>query len=221
MFRGDPTGGWHFTNAHTPTMTLALIEMIRGRLAAHTDRVAWLSTELPDRIQDFVTHPLLAAATDLITALEGAPRQALEQLLFDLFDPAGTAYPTMRASTAELIQLGLDDADLVPLGRIVGKLLAGPYLPVQVGLLRRLHAADVDNTLNDIVARLFTAQEPGIPVISAISDGVGDVDRVVPGKLPVWGATDYASTFHTVAAFMKEEQRGLLRFIAIVKGRNP
>ena len=34
-------------------------------------------------------------------------------------------------------------------------------------------------------------------------------------------AADYASTFHTVAAFFKEQQRGLLRFIAIVKGRNP
>lgn len=222
MFRGDATGGWHFTNAHTPTMTLAVTAMIRGRLAAHTDRAAWTGKELPDRIQDFLTHPLAAAASDLITALDGAPRKALEQLLFDLFDPDQPAYQVMRASTAEWIQLSLDDVDLVPMGHIVGQLLAKSYLPTQLALLRRLHAADGDKTLNDIVARLFQADSPGVSTISAIADGVGDVDRVSPGPTPpAWSAADYASTFHTVAAFFKEEQRGLLRFIAIVKGRNP
>ena len=222
LFRGDPTGGWHFTNGHIATMTRGVVQVLRDRLAAHTgDRIAWLTTDLPQRVQDFFTHPLFAAANDLLTALAGPARAALEQLLYDLFDPAQPAYQTMRASTAELIQLALDDADLVPLGHVVGGLLAQPYLPTQVGLLARLHAADGMRTLNDIVARLFQPDEPGIPVISAIADGVGDVDRVMPGKLPAWAAADYASTLHTVAAFLREQQRGLLRFIAIVKGRNP
>lgn len=221
LFRGDAMGGWHFVNAHTPTMTLAVTQMIRERLAAHSDRAAWTGTELPNRIQDFLTHPLVAAASDLITALDGAPRKALEQLLYDLFDPDQPAYQVMRASTAEWIQLSLDDADLVPIGHIVGQLLAKNYLPTQLALLRRLHAADNDKTLNDIVARLFQADSPGVSTISAIADGVGDVDRVAPGPTPPWSAADYASTFHTVAAFFKEQQRGLLRFIAIVKGRNP
>ncbi len=221
LFRGSATGGWHFANAHTATMTRALTQLVRDRLAAHADVTTWLGKTLPQELADFFTHPILAAANDFITAIDGPPRAALEQLLFDLFDPSQPAYQTMRASTASLIQLAVDSNDLVPLGYIVGQLLAKSYLPQQVSLLARLHAADGDKTLDDIVARLFSADEPGVPVISAIADAVGDVDRVAPGPLPPWAAADYASTLHTVAAFFKEQQRGLLRFIAIVKGRNP
>ena len=88
-------------------------------------------------------------------------------------------------------------------------------------LFAKLHAADGAHTLNDLVARLFQPIEPGVPTISAIADGVGDVDRLSPGAAPAWNAADYASVFHVTADFLREQQHGLLRFIAIVKGRNP
>jgi hypothetical protein len=93
-------------------------------------------------------------------------------------------------------------------------------LPVQLALFEKLHAADGAHTLNDIVARLFQPIDPGVPVISAIADGVGDVNRVTPGTQLPWIAVDYASVFHVTADFLREQQHGLLRFIAIVKGRN-
>jgi hypothetical protein len=225
LFRGhEDATGWHFRNTHIATMTRGIVQLLRDRIAVHDqqgDRAAWLAQDLPHKVEDLLTHPVLAAATDLVAALDGPPRLAVEQLLHGLFDPAQPAFATMRTTTGELIQLALDDDDLVPLAHVAGALLAKPYLPVQIALLAKLHAADSDHTLNDIVARLFRAQEPGIPVISAIADGVGDVDRLEPGPARAWTAPDYASVLRTVAAFFHEEQRGLPRFIAIVKGRNP
>jgi hypothetical protein len=120
-----------------------------------------------------------------------------------------------------MLQLARDDADLVPVARVTGRLLQKDYLPIELALFEKLHAADGAHTLNDLVARMFQPIETGVPVISAIADGVGDVDRVAPGPQPPWTAADYASTFHVTADFLREQQHGLLRFIAIVKGRNP
>jgi hypothetical protein len=221
LLRGDPGGGWHFRNPHFAATSRGFVQLLRDRLAVHTaDRDAWLATVLPGKLEDTLTHPILAAATDLVVALDGVPRQNLEALLASVLDPGKPSFAVLRASTAELVQLSRDDADLVPVARVVGRLLQKAYLPTQLALLAKLHAADGAHTLNDLVARLFQPIEPGIPVISAIADGVGDVDRAPPGP-GAWTADDYATILHTTADFLREQQHGLLRFIAIVKGRNP
>ena len=229
LVRGtDASGTWQFTNPRTATTTRGLLQLLRDRLVAHDaagDRTPWLATDLPKKTQDLLTHPLLAAATDLIAQLDGAPRTALETLLAKLMDPAGGSFQTMRSSLAELVGIARDDQDLVPIAHVTGALLAKGYLPAQVALLTKLHAADGAHTLTDIVARVFQPQatQPGVPIISAITDGLGDVDRMAPapGPGPVWTAADYAATMAATASFLTEQQHGLLRFIAIVKGRNP
>ena len=53
----------------------------------------------------------------------------------------------MRVAAADLVQLATNDAELVPIAHMAGKLLAKDktYLPVQLGLLAKLHAADTDS----------------------------------------------------------------------------
>lgn len=226
LMRGDQdANGWHFRNPHFAATTRALIQMLRDRLAVHVaDRDQWLATDLPKKVEDTLTHPVLAAAADFLVTLDDTSVSALESLLTAVLDPAKPTFATMRASAAELVQLARDDQDLVPVAKVTGRLLAKQYLPVQINLLNRLHEADVNKTLNDIVARLFQSEagNPGTPVISAIADGVGDVNRVTPAAgHAVWTADDYASVFHVTADFLREQRHGLLRFVAIVKGRNP
>jgi hypothetical protein len=222
LMRGDATPAWHFRNAHFAATSRAFVRLLRDRLAVHAaDRAAWVTSVLPGKIQDTLTHPVFAAAADLVTALDGPPRTNLEALLASVLDPAQPSFAVLRASTAEMVQLARDDGDLVPVARVTGRLLQHGYLPVQLALFEKLHAADGAHTLNDLVARLFQPIEPGVPMISAIADGVGDVNRVSPGAQPPWIAADYASVFHVTADFLREQQHGLMRFIAIVKGRNP
>ena len=62
-----------------------------------------------------------------------------------------------------------------------------------------------------------------MPAIAAITEVVGEVDRRHPGTElgAAWTGDDFASVLGNVASFLREQQRGLPRFIAIVQGRNP
>jgi hypothetical protein len=234
MFRADHVGdAWQFRSPHMAAATRGLVKLLRDRIVEHDaagDRLTWLSTDLPQKIEDFAGHPLFAAAADFVESQtkSGAPRLAMEHLLTSVFDPAAApeAYATMRVGAADLVQLAQNDAELVPLGHLIGKLLAPDrtYLATQLALLHRMHQADTESTLTGLVARLFQtadpASDPGIPSISAIADGVGDVDRVDPGPPAPWSAADYASVFANVGTFFREEQHGMPRFVTIIKERN-
>lgn len=231
---GDPASTWRFQNRNLVPVALGATALIRGRLAeypAGAARTAWLAQTLPSKFQDLIAHPVFAGAVDLLdaTGRAGQARTAIEQLLHSVHDAAASpeAFAIMRTTAADLIQLARDDADLVPLGKMAGALLAPdkPYLTTQLVFLDKLYRADTASTLTNLVARLFkqhdAASDPGIPALSAVSDGIGNVDRLAPGMTPVdWSTGDYSSVFREVSEFLKEEQRGLPRFITIVKERN-
>lgn len=228
LLRADQTGStWQFRNPHLPAVTLALVQFLSARIAAHDaahDRATWLATDLPDKIEHELTHPIFAGLIDLIEKLDGPPRASLEALLHEVLDDTNTdAFATMRTGNADLAQLAVNDQDLIPLGHAIGRLLAKDYLPTQLAFLSKLHAADTSHTLRDITARVFSPYadaDPGVCSVSAVVDGVGDVDRPSPSIEPAWTAADYAAAFQGVADFLSETQHGLPRFIAIVKGRS-
>ena len=184
------------------------------------------------RARDTLTHPVLAAAADLGVKLtaQGAPRTALEALVRDAFDEAASPalFGMLRTASADLIQLAFDDADLVPVAHLAGRLIAPdrPYLDTQLDLLKHLAAADQAAVLARLAGQLFTGYDPadpGVPAIAAIANGAGEVDRLRPG-LDVgaaWTKGDFASVLGNIAAFLREQQRGFPRFIAIIKGRKP
>jgi hypothetical protein len=232
LLRADQVGtGWQFKNPHLPAVTLALTQFLSARIAAHdavNDRATWLVTDLPNKIEHELTHPIFAALVDLIEKLTvlGPPRAAIEALLHEVLDDTNTdAFATMRTGNADLVQLAVDDDNLIPLGHAVGHLLdpSKTYLPTQLSFLAKLHAADTAHTLRDITARVFSTYadtDPGVCAVSAVVDGVGDVDRPDPSSEPAWTAGDYVGAFQGVAGFLTETQHGLPRFIAIVKGRS-
>jgi hypothetical protein len=237
LFRGANGGaGWAFRNDHVRPVTRALVAFLGARLDAHDakgDRMTWLSATLPTDAKDLLTHPVLAGVADLTTAISAEPvtRAALDGLVHDAFAEltAPEAFATMRTAVADLLQLGADDAELVPVAHLAGALLAPAkgYLPIQLGLLRRLRAADQGDTLVTLLGHLFAAYDPsadpGVAAIAAIADEIGEVDRVHPAadRGVSWTAEDYRAVLANLAKFLREEQRGLPRFIAIVKGRNP
>ncbi|HZJ64293.1 MAG TPA: hypothetical protein VFD36_12305, partial [Kofleriaceae bacterium] len=236
LFRAsDPGTGWRFSNEHARAVTRAAIALVRGRIDAHDqrgDRAAWVARTLPDNARDLLTHPVLAGVADLAAALTAAsgPRTALEALLRDAFDEATSpaVFAMLRTASADLIQLLSDDADVVPIAHLAGRLLAPgkPYLATQLDLLQKLTAADDAAVLVRLAAQMFSAYDPadpGVPAIAAITNAIGEVDRRRPGAdlRAAWTRDDFGSVLANVAAFLREQQRGLPRFIAIVKGRNP
>ncbi|HEU4733693.1 MAG TPA: hypothetical protein VFT22_37625, partial [Kofleriaceae bacterium] len=236
LLRADnPGSGWAFRNGHVRGVTRAAIALLRGRIDAHDqrgDRAAWVAQTLPGDARDLLTHPLFAATADLASALtaQSGPRTALEALLRDAFDETSSPalFAMLRTAAADLIQLLSDDADLVPIAHLAGRLLAPdkPYLEIQLDLLQKLNAADPSAVLARLAGQMFTgydAADPGVPALAAIANGIGEVDRRHPASEfgATWTQQDYPSVLGGVAAFLREQQRGLPRFIAIVKGRNP
>lgn len=236
MFRGqNGAAGWRFKNAHMRAVTRAAIALVRGRIDAHDqrgDRAAWVSQTLTADARDLFTHPVFAGVADLAAQLTRAagPRTALEALLHDAFDETASpaVFAMLRTASADLIQLLADDRDVVPIAHLAGRLLAPgkPYLATQLALLQDLTAGDDASVLVRLAGHMFSAYDPadpGVPAIAAIANAVGEVDRVRPGAdlRAAWTPADFASVLGGVAGFLREEQRGLPRFIAIVKGRNP
>jgi hypothetical protein len=236
LFRSANDGtGWKFRNGHVRAVTRAALALARGRIDAHDlrgDRVAWASQTIPDDARDLLTHPVFAGLADLVTALGAAPgaRTALEALLHDALDEAASpaAFAMLRTAAADLIQLLADDGDLVPIAHLAGRLIAPgrPYLATQLELVQRLTATDDAAVVARLAGQLFRgydAADPGVPAMAAIAGGIGEVDRQHPGQdlRRAWTRDDFASVLANVAAFLREQQRGMPRFIAIVKGRDP
>jgi hypothetical protein len=235
LFRADHDAAantWAFHDPRTPPVSRALIALLRDRLAAHKpDRAAWVTQTLRDDTRDLLTHPVFAALADLTAKLtaEGAPRTALESLLHDSFDETASpsVFAMLRTGAADLIQLLADDDDLVPISHLAGRLLVSDkaYLPTQLSFLQQLAQADDRAILVRLVSDLFSsydAADPGNPAVGEIADGTGEIDRAAPSAAkPAWTATDFSTVFENVAGFLREQQRGLPRFLAIVKDRKP
>jgi hypothetical protein len=236
LFRAQDNGtGWAFRNDHVVGVSRAIVAFVNSRLTQHDtvgDRTAWLTTTLPGKIQDETTHPVFAGIADFATAISADPdaRAALDSLMHDATSSTAqpAVYAMLRTATADLVQLLVDDADVVPVAHVAGQ-LTGPgktHLDTQLVLMQKLRAADTTATLSRLVGQMFTGydpNDPGVPAIAAIATAIGEVDRMSPGTAvgSSWSASDYGAIFHNVAAFLRENQRGLPRFIAIVKGRNP
>ena len=170
LFRADKVGNaYQFRSPHMKAATRAAMKLVRDRIVEHDqtgDRVQWLSTDLPKKIEDFLGSPLFAAAGDFVETQSqaGAPRLAMDNLLLGVFDPAANAeaYATMRVGAADLIQLSLNDAELVPLGHMIGNLLAPgkTYLATQIALLNRMHQADTGVDADEPRRAAVPAGEP-------------------------------------------------------------
>lgn len=231
MLRGVNAGGtWRFTDPRMRGVSLALIDFLRARLAAHRqagDLAAWLKTDLLADVQRIFTGPVFAAAADLVVALAtGAPDAwtALENLVAYLHADGTPAFQATVTVASDLLQWYADDADLVPLTRTAGRIVdpQNGIVDAQLSFARRARHADGAQVVATLMGNLDVETTPGRTALATLVDVVGEVDRAHPfadlGK-PL-SADDYAQVFQTVQAFLDDEKRGLKRFIAVVANRH-
>jgi hypothetical protein len=243
LLRADnvPTVGWTFRNPRLQGVSVALIDFLRARIAHHDtvgDRTAWLSQDLPGRLDDTLTGPVFAGIADFILSLQSSPdtRTQLEQLMQYLVDEVGNdeTFRTSLSSAADILQLVIADADVTPLARVAGKLLdpantvTAPdgtqetWLDANLAFVLKARQADTTGTLQTILVNLFAEPQPGRTAVGDIIDGISEVDRQNPytdlGQR--YTAADYASLLNGLAAFLDEQKRGLRKFIGIIKDRS-
>jgi hypothetical protein len=244
FLRGEKVGSsnsYRFRNPRVRGVSLALVDFLKARIAAHAGTDAelktWSRKELPDRLHEILTGPVFAGAADFVLSLVATPeaRAALEKLNAYLCSEAGApeAFVTALTGAGDLVQLLLDDKNLVPIIHVVGKILHPDFgrdkhpdfslMDAQLDFLRKARDADETNALAKLLGYSFTELEGQTrTAVGQVVDSIADVQRVDPigdeGK-PM-SAEDYVSSFHAVADFLGEQKRGFLRFVKIVKERN-
>jgi hypothetical protein len=231
--RGDEvTGaGWQFRNPRVRGVAVALLDFVEARLRAHDaagDRSAWLSQELPAKVEDLITSPAFAGAADFIVSLQADPdaRRELESMLAYLVDEVSNTqqFYTALYAAADILQLVLDDRDLVPIARVAGEALRAErgILTAQLEFAKRARQSDQHRAFESLLHNLFSSHRPGHTAVGDLLDGITEVNRARPytDLGLAYAAADYRAAFRAVAGFLGEERRGLRKFIKIIKSRN-
>lgn len=227
-----PTVGWRFRNPRTRGVLDASFDLLAARVRAHDtagDRVRWLATDLPADLLETATSPVFAGTADFLLVLTTDPgtREQLDKVLQYLVSEAAASESFVAALTAiaDVAQLALDDRDLLPIAHVAGRALASDlgWLDAHLEFVKRARGVDDAGTLSRIMVNLYTEDEAGRTAVGEIVDGLGEVLRERPfddlGQDLT--AADYVSILRGVADFLDEEKRGLRKFIAIIKSRNP
>lgn len=226
-----PTQGWRFRNPRLRGMAVTLVRFLQARIAVHDaagDRAQWLARELPERLEEVLAGPLFAAAVDLVLAVDASPeaRRQLESLMAYLFDEGGdeTTFRNALTATADLLQLGaLDDRDMLPIARFLGELLRPDrgWVSRPLAFLDAARSTDQTQALARLARNLYSDHRTGRTPIGDLIDGLGEVHRARPFRdlNAPFLREDYRAVLRGVADFLEDEQRGLRKFIAIVKGR--
>jgi hypothetical protein len=232
FLRGEKVGDtWRFRNPNLRGVTVALVDLVNERVGAHRtagDLAAWSRQELPQRLQEILTGPVFAGVADFVLSLSVAPeaRAALEELNAYLMSEAGSpdAYAKALGGVADLVQLFLDDGDMVPIARMMGRALHPDFgfVDAQITFMQGARAADTTDALQKLLRNLFVEYRPGQTAVGEIVDVICEVHREDPvGDLGAPMASgDYRATLGAVADFIAEERRGFLKFVTIVKERN-
>jgi hypothetical protein len=225
----SPTS-WQFHNRRFHAITQALISFVRGRVAAHAatgDLDSWVHQDLTGDLTDKLTGPVFAALGDLSGAIEhdDAARAQFYGLLLYLIDEAGhdAVFRNALALVADQAQQFVADRDMVPIAHVIGNALdpGQNIADAEVALVKRSHDLDTDQALLTILRAMFEPDATtGVEPASDLADLVTTVDRSTPGQTGDLDAGDEASTLAGLRDFFGDNQRGFLRFVAIVHNRN-
>lgn len=230
------SGSWRFRNPRFRPVSLALLDFLRGRAAAHgrpggaNDLRSWVTSTLPADLQQSLTGPLFAATFDLGARLaeNDAARRGLQRLLGRLADPEQPGFQAVVTGTSDLLQLFLDDTDLVPIVRSLAPAFApdqGPLLST-LTLMRRGRALDRDQVLLRMGKNLYQPDpRTGLHPLFHAGQAVTEIDRARAGQPNVLGtpldAADYRRILATTARFLADQDRGVTRFLNVIRTRKP
>ncbi len=233
MVRADPvpTVGWTFRNPRFPGVSVALIDFLRARLAAHRaadDVDWWLGEDLPTRLEDVMSGPVFAGAADFILSLQASPdaRAQIEALAAYLVNEVNynETFRTSLVAIADVLQLSLDDSEILPIAKVAGEALRPErgWVDTSLVFVKGARHSDENQALVRMLRYLYTEYRPGHTAMGDLIDGISEVERAHPyddlGK--PYTAEDYRAMLRGLAQFLDDEKRGLRRFISIIQGRN-
>ncbi len=226
-----PTVGWQFRSPRFRGVAVALLDFLESRLQHHDevgDRTAWLTTEMPQDLENALSGPVLAGAADFVLSLQADPdtRVQLESMMRYLVDEVelDETYRTSVTAVADLLQLAVSDADIAPLARVAGEALRADrgWLEAQLIFVRKARESDVNRALVTMLINMYAETRPGRTAVGDLIDGISEVHRAAPyndlGKR--YTADDFRSLMSGLADTLDEEKRGLRKFIAIIQDRN-
>jgi hypothetical protein len=230
MVRGSQAGSvWTFSNPRFVGVSLAVTDYVKGRIAAHRAEGtldAWFEEELPGDVERIFAGPVFAAAGELVSNLGPEARSELQSILAFLMNENDNpeAFATAITSLANVLQLSIDDADIVPVARVIGEAL-GPekgWATAHIRLLNGTGAGDQGRGIvTELLGYLYGQDASGDTIMSAILDAVGEVHRVNP--FADFGAdyaqADYKAVLAGVGAFFRDVHRGFAQFVNIVENR--
>jgi hypothetical protein len=203
--------------------------------ATKGDLKAWVQTDLVADISSALTGPIGAASLDLVESMNQAPpdsRQALFQILAALTadpGPGAADAPRFRALlsfSADLLQLMLDDADLVPIVRKLAPLFDPQNGAVEGAgwvVLRSL-PSDPNQVLLQLGKNLLRADINGLYPAYRLGEILNEIHRARAGETGVYGSDLNEADMQAIAAglgqFLADPMRGAVRLVDIVQNRN-
>ncbi len=223
-----PGGGFQMQNRRVHAITLLLIDFLRGRLESHDsagDLDTWIHQTVTKNMTDTMSGPLFASLTDFVAKVEtnSTARTSLYGLLQYLVNEAtdDQGFQTALTSLADSVQLFVDDPDLVPVAHIMGKAMdpTQGLVSMSIDLIKRGRDLDSKKALLTILRNVYQPDATGAYPASNLADTLSTINRAQPGAAGPLVALDYTTMFGQFHQFLTDEQRGLPRFLAIIRNR--
>jgi len=175
-----------------------------------------------------LSGPTFAALADFTQKIEADDdaRTQLYKLFQYLVDEADndSAFQTALTTLADQVQMFLDDPDLVPVARVLGSALdpTRGAVDAQLTLTKKTHDLDTNKALLTILRNLYKQDDAtSVYPASKLADVLSELNRAQPGHGGDLTGDDYRSILKATQAFLKDESRGFMRFVNIVRTRGP
>lgn len=189
------------------------------------DTAGWTKTLSAD-LERTLSGPLVASAADFVTVLREDPKakSTLSDLLrhlIDEIDNGGQSFSATLTGLADLSQLLLDDDDLIPIVRVLGRALKPErgLVDTLLAFLKPAMARDQAGALTRILRNAVKEQLPGTSPAEVLLDMCKEMHRKKPGAKTPYDATDYQWALDEIRDFMGNQQTGLLKFFELIQNR--
>lgn len=217
-------------------LLVSTLELLRGRVRGHAqagDLKAWAQRGLYSDLEAALTGPIAAGAVDTFSAVAGdaeASAQLYRLLASILGDPGPQAADAARFqavlyAAADLVQLLLDDADLVPILKGLGPLFDPDSGAVDglLAVLRRGLPTDRDQVLVTLGRNFLRSDPTGRYPASYLSDSIAEISRARAGAPGVRGTdfdeADYREVLSSLGQTLLDEKRGVRRILDVIAAR--
>lgn len=229
-------GGYKLGTPRLRPILLSTLELLRGRVRGHAtagDLKAWAQRDLYTDLEAALTGPIAAGLYDSTSAIAGdadAAQKLYRLVSWLLLDPGPGAadaarFQSMLYASADLVQLLLDDADLVPLVKGLGTLLDPERGAVDglLAVLRRGLPTDTGQVLITIGRNFMRSDSSGRYPGANLSDSISEINRARAGEPGVRGTDfdeiDYREVLQTLGKTLLDEKRGVRRILDVIEAR--